>query len=151
VATEVSSLYFPDQSQSNEADLEFKWGAVCGAANNQIDFSFSVAHNESLQNRPGGDRLIKEVNLQWKKNLGKGIFLSEVSFTSTEDEKGYNPLLSNNETRNTNTTNASLRFFYPLTNSLMLQSGVYYQEQSSNLSLFETESKSADIGLTFSF
>lgn len=151
ITTGGSALYFPDQSQSNEAALEFKWGALCGQSSNQVDFSFSTSHNESLDHRPGGDRFIKEVSLQWQKSLGKGVFFSEISFTTTEDEKGYNPLLSNNETRNTNTTNASVRLFYPLTNNLMFQTGMYYQEQKSNLSLFETESKSVDIGLTFNF
>ncbi|MCZ2721343.1 hypothetical protein O1D97_06695 [Marinomonas sp. 15G1-11] len=151
VTTEGRSLYFPDQPQSNEMALELQWGALCGPSNNQIDLSFSVAHNESLDHRPGGDRFIQELALQWKKSIGNGFLLSEISFSTTNDEKGYNPLLSNNEIRSVNTTNASVRFFYPLSKHLMLQSGLYYQGQDSNLSLFETQSKSADIGFTFSF
>ncbi len=148
---EEKLMYFPNQVQYNEMSTSLSWGTLCGLNHGLIDASFSFNRNTSLNNRPGENRFTKELSLKWQKEVGKATLSSEISYSSTKDEEGYNTLLNNNAKRYTKTTNATLRFLYPINKHTSLQSGLYYQSQKSNLALFNTNGMSADLGIQLKF
>ena len=134
---DITLMIEPGFILSNEY---LRWGASVG---------FGI--NTALEDRPGGNRSIRQLETFLDFPVLIGRLTTRVSYSMTEDDEGYHPLLANDIPRNTKAWSANLQYFIPISNNLSIQTSYYYRDQNSNIYLFNTKNESFDVGLTYLF
>ncbi|WP_055461731.1 tetratricopeptide repeat protein [Marinomonas fungiae] len=122
------------------SDESVRWGANLG-----------LGINSALEDRPGADRNIKQLETFLDLPLLTGRLTTKLSITKTEDNEGYHPWLANNTPRNTKAWAANIQYLYPISKDLTVHASYYYRDQESNIDLFNTKNESIDLGFTYKF
>ena len=140
--------------------LEMRAGAqascrVSSTASQEVTFGAGILHNLALNgDRLGGNRDGWQLSAGWRQASAQRFFSAEINFTSILDGRGFSPLLENNARRSVARGSALLQYRERLgflLQGLEFVTNIYYQKQKSNISLFETNDTSVEIGFSWRF
>jgi len=148
----LSYQHFPNYNNLNALEYRLTPEASCQLNRHQIKLSASGLYNHALNtSRPGSHRHGLELTASWQYPLGKGSLAVQGRQIHWQDHQGYNPLQSNNARRTIKRQQLALVYLLPLSPSLQLSSQASWQQQTSNLELFEFKSHQLELGLRWYF
>ena len=148
--SEMRYADFSTSSRLDETSIGVISGLSIGPIDNRVGLEFEVSKNYSLNDRYGGDRTTVEGQIYWDAAFFGGRLVSRIGYSDTHDQEGY-PLLESGTKRDVYSKNASIQYFYPINNELIVHTGYSYKNQQSNLSIFNIETENIDLGVTFRF
>ena len=140
--------------------IEVKLGAGARCIPGSLDnHSFSVEvnviNNLAIDEvRLGGDRLGWQLLGEWKWIGLGGVFATRIELASLLDDSGYTELLKSNSRRRIDRGTVSVQYVRPyeiMGQNVDLYGNFYFQEQQSNLGLFDVDDAAGAIGLRFNF
>lgn len=140
--------------------LEMQAGAqaACSlgsATSQELTFGAGLLHNLALkENRLGGDRDGWQISAGWRLASSQRYISAQFNFTSSLDGRGFSPLLENNARRRVARGSILVQYretLNYLVQGLELVANIYHQDQKSNISLFDTNDSSVEIGLSWRF
>ena len=147
-----------NQSRLNGFEAALSVGSTCplaGLGGQRLNVEASVLRNAALKDsRLGGDRQGWQFVVDWQVAVARGVFSAQFNHTTLLDERGYTPLLANNARRDIARNSVLLQYREQVNfigSGAQLMVNVYHQDQNSNLSLFEIEDTSLEIGLSWRF
>lgn len=124
----------------------------CQLNRHQIKLSASGLYNHALNtNRPGSHRHGLELTASWQHPLGKGSLALQGRQTHWQDQDKALDILGNKTKRTIKRQQLALVYLLPLSPSLQLSSQASWQQQTSNLELFEFKSHQLELGLRWYF
>lgn len=152
----VQQQLFPGQNHLNALESRASGGMNCPLSNRFGDQLLSaeiglLANTAIESGRPGGDRDGWQLNLNWQISLPIGEFRSQLSHTQLRDSAGYTPLLQDNAKRWLRRSYVLLQYRRALRDDLTLMANYFYQDQHSNLDLFQSIDSTFEIGLSLTF
>jgi len=151
------------QHQANNSLFDALYTGLHGSLHCQVSssaYSLEInAGNEwALQNRPGGDQsggnlqLTHHLHAQWI--INQAYFTSFVRYGYQHDQRGYSALLNNNAKRNLHLVSLGTKFRWPISQHYGHWFGIIslnWQQQYSDISLFEFNSLESWLGVEVSF
>lgn len=133
-------------------------GARCipeSLENHSFSVEVNVINNLATdKDRLGGDRLGWQLLGEWQWFGLGGIFLTRIELASLRDDAGYTELLESNSRRRIDRGTLSVQYVRPykvMGQDVDLYTNIYYQEQQSNLGLFDVDDAAGALGIRFSF
>lgn len=152
----VQQQLFPGQSRLNALESKASGGVNCPMSsrlgNQLLSAELGLLANTAIESgRPGGDRDGWQLNLNWQISLPIGEFRSQLSHTQLKDSAGYTPLLKDNAKRWLQRSFVLLQYRRALKEDLTLIANYFYQDQHSNLDLFQSIDSTFEIGLSLAF
>ena len=126
---------------------------VAGRPNQRLGLESSVLYNAALNSgRLGGDRAGWQLRLRWQVAIDGALISTQLDHTTLEDQRGYSQLLADNARRRLSRNSVLVQYRRRLSESGPdLLVNFYHQDQGSSLSLFSTEDKSLEFGLSWRF
>ena len=133
-------------------------GARCSPEsleNHSFSVEVNVINNLAIDEiRLGGDRLGWQFLSEWQwLGLG-GVFATRIELASLLDDAGYTELLESNSRRRIDRGTVSVQYVRPyniMGQNVDLYANFYFQEQQSNLGLFDVDDAAGSIGVRFNF
>ena len=104
--------------------------------------------------RLGGDRLGWQLLGEWQWFGLGGVFSTRIELASLLDVAGYTELLESNSRRRIDRGTFSVQYARPykiMGQDIDLYANLYYQDQQSNLGLFDVDDAAGAIGLRLNF
>ncbi len=179
-ATEVGGRYLPDahlgacrpqisattqhqlfhnQSRLNAVESKVGAGVTCPLTTRygqqQLLADVSALYNDPVRTgRPGGSRQGWQINVDWQWQLPRGVLLTQLNHTETDDQRGYSPILADGAERELKRSYVLLQYRQPLlfgNPDTSLLFNVYHQKQRSNLELFRSTDSTVEIGISHRF
>ncbi|MBC52826.1 MAG: hypothetical protein CMQ34_03220 [Gammaproteobacteria bacterium] len=150
---------FHDQSRLNAVESKVGAGLNCTLAN-RLGPQLVIAELSALNNspirtgRPGGSRQGWQFNVDWQWQLPRGVLLTQLNHTETDDKRGYSPILAEGAQREIKRSYVLLQYRRPLLPGrpdTTLLFNVYHQKQRSNLELFRSTDSTVEIGISHRF
>jgi len=158
MAVELQYQTWHDQNKLNGLESRIALGGVCSyprRKNQSFSADIGLINNAAIkQDRLGGNRDGWQVNLGWQTALFQGQLLAQASYTQLKDQRGYSDLLAFNAQRDVSRTSVLLQYREDLPafgDAAQIIMNVFYQNQDSNLDLFQTRDTSAQIGISWGF
>lgn len=149
----VQQQLFQSQNQLNALESKASAGLSCPLAsswgNQQLSFEASFLANTAMESgRLGGDRDGWQLSMDWQVSLPIGEIHSQISHTQLRDSDGYTPLLAGGAARWLERSYALLQYRRVLREDLTLLVNLFYQDQDSNIELFESVDSTFEIGIS---
>ncbi len=133
-------------------------GARCipeSLENHSFSVEVNVINNLAIEEvRLGGDRLGWQLLGEWQWFGLGGVFSTRVELASLLDVAGYTELLESNSRRRIDRGTFSVQYARPykiMGQDIDLYANFYYQDQQSNLGLFDVDDAAGALGLRFNF
>lgn len=143
---------FPSRNHLNAVEYRLAPRVECDLNPSQLSLGVTAMYNHALENsRAGGNRQGHELTAQWYRPLGKGRLQAQARYSQWQDNHGYSPTLSNNARRKVVRNQLSLAYSLPLSPHVLLTTQAALQKQTSNLSMFEFNSRQFDFGIRWQF
>lgn len=143
---------FPGRRHLNALEYRLLPEYHCHLPLGDLRLSAGPLLNHALDtSRAGGDRLGVEVSASWQQALGPGRLLLQARYNRWQDQKGYSALLRQDAKRNLDRQQLAVVYLLPLNASLLFTLQAAWQQQTSNLELFEYQSRQLDAGLRWQF
>ena len=132
------------------AGLNCPWEGLNGR--HLISVEAGLLNSHALKNgRPGGDREGWQATLDWQYQMSHGEMRTLISHTELDDRAGYSPLLNDGAARWIDRSYVLVQYRRPLSPKAALLLNYYYQDQRSNLQLFQSVDSTIEFGLSFGF
>lgn len=159
VSAAAQHQLFHNQSSLNAMESKISTGLNCQLSSRfgrqQLLPQVGVLHNNALRHganpRAGGTRRGWQAGLDWQLELSKGLLITQLNHTETDDSQGYNPLLANDAQRWIKRSYVLMQYRQPLAPKTSLLLNLYHQQQRSNLELFKSDDSSVEIGINYTF
>lgn len=152
VMLNVTGQDFPGQSDLNGVEGRLGPTLQCQRGPWDMAVAASGISNWALDpDRVGGDRTGGEASIQLGVHWAQERLELSWRYTQLNDHEGYSPLLSANASRHIQRQVGELTFSHALSPELALSLSAKYQDQDSNLTLFNHRSTSAMAGFTWLF
>lgn len=150
---------FHNQSRLNAVESKVGAGVTCPLFNRlgqqQLIAEVSALNNSPVRRgRPGGSRRGWQLNVDWQWQLLRGVLLTQLNHTETDDKRGYSPILADGAQREIKRSYVLFQYRQPLlpgNADTTLLFNVYHQKQRSNLELFRSSDSTVEIGISHRF
>lgn len=129
-------------SRASAADVVQRYG---------FDVGYIVSKALSA-NRPGDDRDGFQLTARYQRPLLRGELLAQVTATHLKDENGYSTLLAGGDERWQRRHQILIQHRTPFalgSRPALFTVGLFYQDQASNIALFDMDDASFEIGISF--
>ena len=151
--------FFHNQSRLNAVESKVGAGLSCPLSTRfgaqQVVTELSALSNSPIRSgRPGGSRQGWQINVDWQWQLPRGVLLTQLNHTETDDKRGYSPILADGARREIKRSYVLLQYRQPLLPGrpdTTLLFNVYHQKQRSNLELFRSTDSTVEIGISHRF
>ena len=129
------------KGRSNAADVVQRYG---------IDASYIVSKALSA-NRPGDDRDGFQLSARYQRPLLRGELLAQATVTHLNDENTYSALLAGGDERWQRRNQVLIQHRTPFalgSKPALFTVGLFYQDQASNIALFDMDDASVELGIS---
>jgi len=110
-----------------------------------------IGFSNALNQRVGGDRKLADLLVSMQYIEGTRLWSLNTRYSITQDQKGYSPLLDNNNARKVSNTQFSGQVRQQITSSLDAELSIQRSTQRSNIELFDYNATRVNLGIDWRF
>ncbi|WP_028303966.1 hypothetical protein [Oceanospirillum maris] len=149
---QFSRQYYPQDHSQEAMEYRFQPSVQCRLLPNvQLYTQGGIGFSNALNQRVGGDRKLADLLVSMQYIEGTRLWSLNTRYSITQDQKGYSPLLDNNNARKVSNTQFSGQVRQQITSSLDAELSLQRSAQRSNIELFDYNATRVNLGIDWRF